>query len=179
VALSFEESKVKMIVRVLQLLRILPNNNRCSNKLQWQNVNDYSHAFSNGLGQTTILDGDPVFADTFKPLFHSVSHDMGLEGLSIPLNGSLNQNEGYQFYDYHGILKRLRFEAKTMRLTEFKTSNNDPKNVHFSGFFKDIVVCLNFYLVCSNYYLFRLPHMLHLNFIIQLIKMIHIMTEIM
>jgi hypothetical protein len=140
--LSFDRQKTKknMIPQPLQLLRISPSEYHCPHQPSWQDVREYSYAFSKGLGQLTVLEGDPYFADTFKPLFHSISHDMGLEDYKVPLAGSLNHVDRFGVFNYEGSLKRLRFQTKALRLTEFKTSADDPKNVFFSGYFKDFKV---------------------------------------
>jgi hypothetical protein len=133
---------------LFHLLRLLPTNTNstCSNQY-WQDVREYSHAFNSGLGQATVLEGDPSFADTFKPLFHSISHDMGLEGLMIPLNGSLKHPSRDQIYNYKGSLQRVEFENHAMRLTGFKTSNISSKNVNFSGYFKDLKVSSGYVMI--------------------------------
>jgi hypothetical protein len=113
-----------------------PSTNQCTQP-SLLDVRQLYPAFQKGLGRISVLKGDPHSAEMFRPsLFDSMMDDFRCES-QVKFVSQLDHDPTFL---YDGSIAKLAFDADAFTISNMDTVENDDKEIHFTGYFRNFKV---------------------------------------
>jgi hypothetical protein len=114
-----------------------PSTKQCTQP-SWLDVRQLDPAFQKGLGRMSVLKGDPHFEEIFTPsIFESMLHDFRCES-QVNFVFQFDHHNTALMYD--GTITKLAFDADAFTISNMDTVENDDKEIHFTGSFRNFKV---------------------------------------